>query len=201
MTASFFSETTQNNIFSKSDYGRSWTERNMVELEGNVSIQSSKGYLFSMNRLNYDGKKHEFTSRDTVQMKGPNLKNPIMFLKGTGLKANISREHFILNREVSSQKRVEDGGWLKISSKSGEFFTAESRAIFVENVVIKNKDKTGFADKAFLDVSGNEIILEGNAKIESGTHLIEGKRIKLFTDDDRIEVDQAEGRNDNDTPR
>ena len=99
-----------------------------------------------------------------------------------------------VNRSAEAQKKLDDGGWLKISSKSGEFFTGESRAVFIENVVIKSKEKTGFADKAFLDVSGNEIILEGNAKIESDNHLIEGKRIRLFTDDDRIEVDEAEGR-------
>lgn len=199
--ANFSSAATQNKISSESDYGRSWTDKNKIELEGNVSVQSSKGYIFLMNRLNYDGKKHELNTSESVQMKGPNINKPIMWLNGTGLKANIDQEHFILKHNVSAKKKLENGDWLKITSQSGEFFTADSKAVFIENVVMRNKNQSGYADKAFLEVGGNEVILEGNAKIESDNNTIEGKRIKLFTDDDRIEVDEAEGRTSNDAPR
>lgn len=232
VTANFFSEATQNKILTKSDYGRSWTEKNYVELDGNVSIESGQGYLFWMNHLNYDGKKHEFSSNDTVQMKGPNVNRPIMFLKGTGLNAQINKEHFILNQNVSSQKKLENGQWLKILAKAGEFFTNESRAVFIGgvkstmpdikitsdifevsseegqenvqafgNVILKNKDRIGYAQKAYLEIGGSEIILEGKARIESDDNVIEGKRIKLYTDDDKIEVDEAEGRTANETSR
>lgn len=228
----FFSDTTQNKIKSKSDYGRSWTDKNIIELNGNVSIESSRGYLFWMDHLTYDGKQHEFKSDDLVQMKGPNPKRPVMLLKGVGLNAQISKEHFILNHNVSSQKKLKSGDWLKVFSKSGEFFTGESRAIFLggvkskmpgmnitsdvfefsseegqENVqafghvVLRNKDRIGYAERAFLEVGGSEIILEGKARIESGGNIIQGKRIKLYSDDDRIEVEQAEGRTTNDTAR
>jgi LPS export ABC transporter protein LptC/lipopolysaccharide transport protein LptA len=232
VTANFFSEATQNKILTKSDYGRSWSEKNYVELDGNVSIESGQGYLFWMNHLNYDGKKHEFSSNDTVQMKGPNVNRPVMFLKGTGLNAQINKEHFILNQNVSSQKRLQNGQWLKILAKAGEFFTNESRAVFIGgvkstmpdvkitsdifevsseegqenvqafgNVVLKNKDRIGYAQKAYLEIGGSEIILEGKARIEADDNVIEGKRIKLYSDDDKIEVDEAEGRTANDTSR
>jgi len=230
--ANFFSESTRNKILTKSDYGRSWTEKNYVELDGNVSIESGKGYLFWMNHLNYDGNKHEFTSNDVVQMKGPNINRPIMFLKGTGLTAQINKEHFILNRNVSSQKRLQNGQWIKINSKAGEFFTHESRAVFIGsvkssmpnavitsdvfelnpeenqenaqafgNVTLKNKDRTGYAQKAYLEVGGNEIILEGKARLEADGNVIEGKKIKLFSDDDRVEVEDAEGKANHETSR
>jgi LPS export ABC transporter protein LptC/lipopolysaccharide transport protein LptA len=232
VTAIFFSEATQNKILTKSDYGRSWSEKNYVELDGNVSIESGQGYLFWMNHLNYDGKKHEFSSNDTVQMKGPNINRPIMFLKGTGLNAQINKEHFILNQNVSSQKKLENGQWLKIFAKAGEFFTNESRAVFIGgvksmmpdikitsdifelsseegqenvqafgNVILKNKDRIGYAQKAYLEIGGSEIILEGKARIEADGNVIEGKRIKLYSDDDKIEVEEAEGRTANETSR
>jgi LPS export ABC transporter protein LptC/lipopolysaccharide transport protein LptA len=232
VTANFFSEATQNKILTKSDYGRSWSEKNYVELDGNVSIESGQGYLFWMNHLNYDGKKHEFSSNDTVQMKGPNINRPIMFLKGTGLNAQINKEHFILNQNVSSQKKLENGQWLKIFAKAGEFFTNESRAVFIGgvksmmpdikitsdifelsseegqenvqafgNVILKNKDRIGYAQKAYLEIGGSEIILEGKARIEADGNVIEGKRIKLYSDDDKIEVEEAEGRTANETSR
>ncbi len=232
VTAHFFSEATRNKILTKSDYGRSWTEKNYVELDGHVSIESSNGYLFWMNHLNYDGTKHEFHSEDPVHMKGPNLQHPTMFLNGTGLHAQINKEHFVLNRDVSSQKRLKSGEWLKILSKSGEFFTQESRAVFIGgvksnmpsmtissdifeissqegeenvnafgNVVIHSKDRVGYAQKAYLEVGGDEIILEGKARLEAQGNVIEGKKIKLFSDDDRIEVEEAEGRTVHDTPR
>jgi LPS export ABC transporter protein LptC/lipopolysaccharide transport protein LptA len=232
VTANFFSEATQNKILTKSDYGRSWSEKNYVELDGNVSIESGQGYLFWMNHLNYDGKKHEFSSNDTVQMKGPNINRPIMFLKGTGLNAQINKEHFILNQNVSSQKKLENGQWIKIFAKAGEFFTNESRAVFIGgvksmmpdikitsdifelsseegqenvqafgNVILKNKDRIGYAQKAYLEIGGSEIILEGKARIEADGNVIEGKRIKLYSDDDKIEVEEAEGRTANETSR
>ncbi|NQW43886.1 MAG: LPS export ABC transporter periplasmic protein LptC [Deltaproteobacteria bacterium] len=225
VTSDFLSETTQNTIHTKSDYGRSWTAKNYVELEGNVSIESSNGYLFWMDHLNYDGKNHEFTSKDTVQMKGPSINQPIMFLKGTGLTAEINKEHFLLNSNVSSQKRLPSGQWLKVSSKTGEFFTQQSRAIFMGgvksqmpkvnitsdvfemsslegdenaqafgNVVLKNKGRVGYAQKAYLEIGGSEIILEGNARIEADGNIIKGNRIKLFSDEDKIEVENAEGK-------
>lgn len=201
VTAHFFSETNQNNITSKSDYGRSWTDKNRIELDGNVEIQSTQGYLFWMNHLTYDGKNHEFTSNDTVNMKGPDVRNPMMFLKGIGLIANISKDHFILNHDVSAKKKLNTGDWLRITSKKGEFFTADSIAVFVENVVIKNKNLRGEAEKAILEVGGNQVVLEGKAKIKSDDNLIQGKRIKLYTDDDRIEVEEAEGKTSNDASR
>lgn len=230
VSADFFSEATQNKILTQSDYGRSWTEKNYVELDGNVSIKSGKGYLFWMEHLNYDGKNHEFTTKDTVHMKGPNVDRPIMFLKGTGLTAQISKEHFILNSNVSSQKKLQNGQWMKVLSKAGEFFTHDSRAIFFGgvksslpnatitsdvfefsseegqenvqafgNVVLRNKDRIGYAQKAYLEVGGSEIILEGKAKLEADGNTIEGKRIKLYSDDDKIEVDEAEGKTKNET--
>ena len=69
------------------------------------------------------------------------------------------------------------------------------------NVILKNKDRIGYAQKAYLEIGGSEIILEGKARIEADGNVIEGKRIKLYSDDDKIEVEEAEGRTANETSR
>ena len=52
----------------------------------------------------------------------------------------------------------------------------------------------GYAQKAYLEIGGSEIILEGNARIEADGNIIKGNRIKLFSDEDKIEVENAEGK-------
>ena len=223
--ALFFAAKTGNMVTTKSDYGRSWTDKRLVELEGNVSVRSKRGYLFTMDRLNYNGDSHEFSSDDVVHMKGPVVEHPIMMLKGVGLLADIDKEHFLVQRNVVAQKRLKTSEWLKINSKSGEFFTDEQRAIFIGkvhsslpqiaidsdifemsisqesesalargNVVLKNRDRVGHAESAALELGGNRILLEGKARIDSKDNRIRGKRILLYTDDDRVEVEEAEGK-------
>lgn len=224
VTANFYAERTGNLIVTKSDYGRSWTDKNLVELEGNISIESKRGYLFTMEHLNYNGVTHEFQTEDVVHMKGPNVKNPTMLLKGTGLTADIDQEHFLLKKNVTGQKRMKKNEWIKINAKSGEFFTDESRAVFVDNVkadmpkaniksdifeisgaeenetleargnvVLKSRDRMGFAENAYLQTDGDKITLEGKARIQAKDNLITGRRIIMYTDNDRIEVIEAEG--------
>lgn len=224
VTANFFAIKTGNMVVTKSDYGRSWTDKNLVELEGNISIKSKKGYYFTMDKLNYDSKTHEFSTDDSVSMKGPNREAPSMFLKGNGLAADIDEEHFILHRNVTGNKRLKKNEWMKIHSNSGEFFTNEGRAIFLSNVraflptatitseifeiagddgkesieargnvTLKNRDRVGRAENAYIEVGGNKITLEGKAQVEAKNSKTFGRRIVMYTDDDRIEVTEAKG--------
>ncbi|MBI1861907.1 MAG: LPS export ABC transporter periplasmic protein LptC [Deltaproteobacteria bacterium] len=56
------------------------------------------------------------------------------------------------------------------------------------------KEKRGWAQNAYFEAGGDRIILEGNAKVESKRSEVRGRRITLFTMDDRVEVSEAEGR-------
>lgn len=223
--ADFFAEKTGNVVTTKSDYGRSLIEKNLVELEGNVAIRSKRGYLFTMDKLNYDGNTHGFSTEESVQMKGPDISKPSMFLRGTGLNADIDREHFILKRNVNAQKKLKSSEWLRVQSRSGEFFTDENRAVFIGkvrsvlpnthidsdifemsmnqerelltargNVKLTSRDRIGRADNVELEIGGNKIVLEGKARIESKDNQIAGKRIVMYTDEDRVEVQEAEGK-------
>ena len=61
------------------------------------------------------------------------------------------------------------------------------------NVVLKSKDRIGRAESAAVEVGSNEIVLEGKARIDSKENNIQGQRIVIFSDSDRVVVDQAEG--------
>jgi len=225
VNADFFAEKTGNMVQTKSDYGRSHIDKNLVELEGDVSIHSRRGYLFEMDRLNYDGNNNEFLTEDVIHMKGPDVAHPTMYLKGTGLVGNIDTEHFLVKKAVTAQRQLKSLEWLRISSRSGEFFTEDQRAVFVGkvrsslpkvtidsdifelniteeresiqargNVLLKQKDKIGRAEMASMEVGTNKIVLEGNARIDSKDNQILGRRIVLYSDEDRVEVEAAEGK-------
>jgi len=220
----FFAEKTGNVINTKSDYGRSLVDKQRVELEGHVTIHSRHGYLFTMDKLTYLSENHSFHTEERVQMKGPKPQRPVMLIRGSGLRAEIDDEHFFLKRNVTAHKRLKNNEWLRIQSKTGEFFTQSQRAIFegavhsqmpamtidserfelsVEkemekvaadgNVLLYHKDRVASAKHLEIELGGNRIVLEGSARIDSKGNQIRGKRILLFTDDDRIEVEEAEG--------
>jgi len=225
VTADFFADKTKNMVRTVSKYGRSLMDKNLVELEGEVAITSRRGYLFEMDRLNYDGKAHQFSTDDLVRMKGPSVSKPSMFLKGTGFIGNIDSEHFSLKKNVTAQRQLRNTEWMKVSSVAGEFYTEEQRAIFIGkvnsslpkitiqsdylevgvekdresieargNVTLRQKEKTGRAEKAFLEVGSSRIVLEGNARVDSRGNEINGRRIILYSDDDRVEVEGASGK-------
>lgn len=230
VSAVFFAEANQNEVYTKSDFGRSYLNRDAVELEGHIEIHSKQGYLFQMERLNYDTKKHEFTTNDLVHMRGPDAAEPTMYLDGIGLKGELDREYFFLKKDVVGRKRLKTMEWLNVKSKEGEFFTDRGQANFMGkvvsrsptadifsdrlevinqderelitamgNVTLKNRNRTGKAQNAYIEMGSSKILLAGNAQIsqpseKSGRpNVLKGNRITLYTDDDRIEVEGAEG--------
>lgn len=223
--ADFFAAKTGNLVNTTSEYGRSWLDKRLVHLEGNVVIRSRQGYLFTMNQLDYTGSNHQFQSPDFVKMRGPSVARPTLHLQGVGLNADIDREHFRLKRKVTGRKKLAGADWLDISSTSGEFFTNDSVAIFTGkvkskmpkvdldsdefkltslpdkefisakgNVVLKNRDRVGTAENAYIELGGQQIMLSGKARVDSKGNQILGHVIKIYTDDDRIEVEQAQGK-------
>jgi LPS export ABC transporter protein LptC len=223
--AQFFASHTGNVVYTKSDYGRSYLDKNLVDLDGKVSVRSKRGYLFTMEHLTYHGDKHYFDTKDSVMMKGPNPETPSMQLHGTGMWADIDREHFTIKHRVTALRHLKTNEWMHTQSNTGEFFTDEQHAIFrgnahtqlpnivldsdeleleikddtesilaKGNVVLKNKDRLGHSERAAIVVGTNRIELEGKARIDSKGNIITGERIILYTDDDRIDVEEARGR-------
>jgi LPS export ABC transporter protein LptC/lipopolysaccharide transport protein LptA len=61
------------------------------------------------------------------------------------------------------------------------------------HVVLIHKNRRGRAERADIEVANDRVILEGKASIESEDNELKGRRITLHTDEDRVEVEQAEG--------
>lgn len=223
--SNFYAEATGNVVSTKSDYGRCQLDSSEVFLEGNVVVKSRRGYLFELPRLKYLGKMHEFHSEDAVEMKGPDVAKPAMFLRGVGLKADIDREYFTVKKNVVAQKRLRNSEWIKITSRTGEFHTEDQHAFFQGavssilssariqsdslelvvsdqkelinargNVVLHTKKRKAHADTALIEAGSSQIVLEGRASVDADDNQIRGRRILLYSDEDRVEVEQAEGR-------
>jgi LPS export ABC transporter protein LptC/lipopolysaccharide transport protein LptA len=61
------------------------------------------------------------------------------------------------------------------------------------HVVLFHKNRRGRAERADIEVANDRVVLEGKASIESEDNELKGRRITLYTDEDRVEVEQAEG--------
>ena len=223
--ARFFAERTGNMITTRSNFGDARFDKQLIHLNGDVKVESKKGYLFTMPSLTYIGEKHAFLSDSAVQMRGPPASRPTIFLRGKGFSADIDREHFLLRKNVSGHKKLKGAEWLRVRSRSGEFFTNEQRSVFVGdvqsqlprivmesdtmemalaegdesilargNVHLHNRGREGLAEYAFLKIGTNKVVLEGKAQVRSEDGTLLGRRITLYTDEDRIEVEGAEGR-------
>lgn len=228
----FFSQA-GNVVTTTGDSGRSGLGERWVELEGNVAIRSRQGYLFQMERVMYEGKRHEFHSDVWVTMKGPDVEKPDLFLKGEGMLARIDEERYLLRSNVTGRKRLASLEWMDIESRTGEFFSADSRAVFrgnvrsqmpqmrIEsdefelessgskgerilargNVRVKARERVGRAQSALIDVGSNRLVLAGAASVQEQGNKLEGERIVLYTDEDRVEVVGARGNIENGTRR
>lgn len=225
VNSSFYAEATGNVIRTQSDYGRCQLDSSEVYLEGNVAVKSKRGYLFEMDRLRYLGTAHEFRSEDPVTMRGPNVKRPSMTIKGIGMRADIDREFFTVNKNVVAQKRLKNSEWIRITSRTGEFHTEDQHAFFQGsvnsvldavtiqsdslelvvsddrelmnargNVVLHTKKRKARADAALLEAGSSQIVLEGRASVDADDNQIRGQRILLYSDEDKVEVEKAEGR-------
>jgi LPS export ABC transporter protein LptC len=134
VTADFFSGPKGNTIKTLSDYGRSHFDKRLVELEGNVVVRSQQGYRFTMDRLDYYGKTRRFRSNDWVQMAGPNIEKPEMFVTGTGFDGYLDSENFVFRKNTRARRRLSTQEWIRVQSASSEFQPSANRAVFHQNV-------------------------------------------------------------------
>lgn len=181
VVANFMAEKTGNAIQTKSDYGRSQLDNQKVDLEGNVSIRSRRGYLFQMKQLSYDGKDHSFQTEEHVKMVGPIVERPTMILEGRGLVGNIDSEQFILKDQVTAQRRVKNNEWLRVSSQKGEFFTEDQRAIFAGKVLSMLPKLRMTSDVLHLNVGkeAESIEAEGNVTLHQRDRVGRAQRVSM----------------------
>ncbi len=228
VNADFFSGASRNVVRTQSDYGRSHFNKRLVELEGNVIVQSEKGYRFMMDRLDYDSGGRKFHSDDVVNMSGPDVAAPEMFLTGTGLDADLNDDSFVVRKNTRARRRLSTKEWMRIQSRGSIFHPDSQQAVFIDrvravlpnmsiesdrmemnvsgeggeilkatgNVVLYHKKRKGRSEIADIEIANDKVILQGNrqpATIVGEDSELKGRRITLYTDEDRVEVQEAEG--------
>ena len=134
VTGLFYAQNSENVVTTTSEYGRCYLDENRIELEGNVEVTSVAGYRFTMPRLVYAGKQHEFRSHDIVSMVGPLVAEPTMYLRGRGLVGKIDEHQFHLARQVTFRRLLQSSQWVAVRADSGDFDTQNQRANFEGNV-------------------------------------------------------------------
>jgi lipopolysaccharide transport protein LptA len=77
---------------------------------------------------------------------------------------------------------------IKFNEKEGDSFFVQDK------VQMYHKNRHAKAERAFIEMSSNKILLEGNASVDSKGNIISGKKITLYMDEDKIDVEDAEGR-------
>jgi LPS export ABC transporter protein LptC/lipopolysaccharide transport protein LptA len=187
VTASVFSQGSKNTIETKSDYGRCYLDEDWIDLEGNVRIRSQLGYLFNLERLEYNSKMDLFSSEERVRMRGPNIDSPEMFLTGIGLKGESRTEHFFIKKNVQAIRRLNRSDWMRIESQSGEFFTTEQRAKFTGKVnstlpqILLKSDtlELSIGGRAEVIVANGNVVLRNNDRVGNA----DSAQILLETDE------------------
>lgn len=171
--AEFFS-TSGNVVRSSSDYGSSklnpQSDFEEIELQGNVVVVSSQGYRMRVDTLVYDGPKHQLRSGDPVELTGPDPAKPAVVLKGKGLIGDVEVERFRLLKDVTVDRQLSGSERrLKVSARTGEFFTAEHRAVFSKNAKARLPELEVQADRIELAFGGalESMQAQGGVRLKS----------------------------------
>lgn len=180
----FFSDKTGNKIKSRSQHGTAYLSKNEIALEGNVQIESQKGYLFTIEKLLYDGNKHTFSSEEEVEMVGPNPERPQMKLLGKGFHGNLDDEEFGVRKNVRAEKKIKEGNVMRIRSHAGKFYTNDQVAIFTGGVKTNLLKLEVFSDYLKLKLEEeDEASIEARGKVRLKQKKMDGRAqvMKLST--------------------
>lgn len=103
--------------------------KNMV-IRGQVVTQSSNGYQFETNDLNYVAQDKKLVSDSLVKMLGPDDKNGSGFkLTGQGFKIDLMTNKMFIESNIEASKAMENKNF-RVTSNSAEFSNKSQEALF-----------------------------------------------------------------------
>ena len=133
--------------------------KNMV-IRGQVITQSSNGYQFQTNDMNYLAETKMLVSDNLVTMLGPDDKNGAGFkLNGQGFRIDLTKNKMFIESNVEASKAV-DGKNFNVTSNTAEFSNKNQEALFAGNVFMKFDKTTITAPQAFFKYSEKQKALE-----------------------------------------
>lgn len=111
-----------------------------IRILGDVVMQSSNGYTFRTQHLDYRAESRTIVTDDPVTMRGgERRKERPIELMGVGIAASLSSNEIVIKNSVRSKKQLDSGDYVYIESDSAEFSAANRYAKYVGNVTIDYK--------------------------------------------------------------
>lgn len=148
--------------------------KNMV-IRGRVVTQSSNGYQFETNDLNYINSEKKLKSDSVVHMVGPDDKNgPGFKLNGQGFMIDIVTSRMYIESNIEASKDI-DSKTFNVKSKTAEFSNKNQEALFAGDVVMKFEKSVITAPQAFFRYSEKYKALESILLKDHVTLKDEGK--------------------------
>lgn len=133
--------------------------KNMV-IRGQVVTQSSNGYQFETNDLNYVASDKKLISESLVRMLGPDDKNGAGFkLTGQGFKIDLTTNKMYIESNIEASKTI-DGKNFNVTSNAAEFSNKNQEALFSDNVNMSFEKTKITAPQAFFRYSERQKALE-----------------------------------------
>lgn len=133
--------------------------KNMV-IRGQVVTQSSNGYQFETNDMNYIAETKMLVSDNLVRMLGPDDKNGAGFkLNGQGFRIDLTKNKMYIESNIEASKAI-DGKDFTVNSNAAEFSNQNQEALFSGNVLMKFDKTTITAPQAFFKYSEKQKALE-----------------------------------------
>lgn len=133
--------------------------KNML-IRGQVVTQSSNGYQFETNDMNYIAETKMLVSTNLVRMLGPDDKNGAGFkLNGQGFRIDLAKNKMYIESNIEASKAV-DGKNFNVTSNTAEFSNKNQEALFAGNVFMKFDKTTITAPQAFFRYSDKQKALE-----------------------------------------
>lgn len=119
------------------DQGSLEGEKRNVRIRGNVVTQSSNGYIFRTESIEYQSKSRHLVSPNKVQMTAPSDGSGAgLALTGTSMLISVDQKTMDIGGPVESQRTLADGKQLKVSAGRAIFSSSNNEAQFFGNVVM-----------------------------------------------------------------
>ncbi len=157
--------------------GKHFLETKDVELSDQVTATSENlGYELKTNYLKYEETRNLLSSWDKIELLGPNPKEPSLIVLGEGLEGNTKTQEFKILKDVRCQKFDVKADAIDITSLQAQFFLARNEGLFQNNVVVKQKDMTIYADNFLVNFNNQNRGID-KAKAYPDVKIVQGDRV------------------------
>lgn len=144
-------------------------EKNGMVIEGDVRMNSSNGYHFYTDRMEYNAQIKEITTESKINLEGPKEKEGRLYMEGVGLYVDLNKSFMRIKSQVAGYKPMSQGRTMKISSQTAEFSGMSKAAEFRNNVVIsvdKMQVRGNFAKFQYKNDKLDTLFMDGGIHLQ-----------------------------------